>query len=72
MAKTCALLALLTLLSAVACTGGRRRQNPCPIDGQPPQWSGPRKGDSCEYFHYSIIEKKTHSWWVDCKLDSPK
>jgi len=41
-------------------------KNVCPIDGQPPEWSGQRKGDSCEYSHYSIIEKKTHSWWADC------
>jgi hypothetical protein len=41
-------------------------KNVCPIDGQAPEWSGQRKGHSCEYFHYSIVEKKTHSWWADC------
>ena len=41
-------------------------KNVCPIDGQPPEWSGQRRGKSCEYFHYSIVEKKTHSWWADC------
>jgi hypothetical protein len=41
-------------------------KNVCPIDGQPPAWSGQRRGNSCEYFHYSIVEKKTHSWWADC------
>jgi hypothetical protein len=36
-------------------------KNVCPIDEQPPEWSGERKGRSCEYFHYSVVEKKTHS-----------
>ena len=41
-------------------------KNVCPIDGQPPEWSGQQRGNSCEYFHYSIVEKKMHSWWADC------
>jgi hypothetical protein len=40
----------------------------CPIDGQPPQWRGQRSGNSCEFFHYSDVERKTHSWWADCEL----
>jgi hypothetical protein len=40
----------------------------CPIDGQPPQWRGRNNGNSCEFFHYSDLERKTHSWWADCEL----
>jgi len=49
--------------------GCDRRKNVCPIDGQPPQWSGRRNGQSCEYFHYSNMERKTHSWWAECGKD---
>jgi hypothetical protein len=54
-------------LILLACSGKASHKNVCPIDGQPPEWSGQRKGDWCEYSHYSIIEKKTHSWWADCR-----
>jgi len=56
-------LALAVIL--LGCSQAAHK-NVCPIDGQPPQWSGARNGQSCEYFHYSIVEKKTHSWWSDC------
>lgn len=29
-------------------------------------------GSSCEYSHYSVIEKKTHSWWADCSKNGPQ
>jgi hypothetical protein len=56
-------LALAVIL--LGCSQAAHK-NVCPIDGQPPQWSGARDGQSCEYFHYSNIEKKTHSWWSAC------
>jgi hypothetical protein len=56
---------LLIAVILMGCSEAGHK-NVCPIDGQPPQWSGPRNGHSCEYFHYSIVEKKTHSWWTDC------
>ncbi|MGA8618665.1 MAG: hypothetical protein WB660_09155 [Candidatus Sulfotelmatobacter sp.] len=70
-AKKHVLALALNLLSITACARGGRQQNVCPIDGQPPQWSGPRKRNSCEYFHYSIIEKKTHDWWAACEPEVP-
>ena len=70
-AKNCVLgLPLLVLLSLAACSQGHRQKNVCPIDGQLPQWSGARKGNSCEYFHYSIVEKRTHSWWAACEPEA--
>jgi hypothetical protein len=57
----------LIVLIASGCEKSYRAKNVCPIDGQPAQWSGARKGNSCEYSHYSIIEKKTHSWWAACE-----
>jgi hypothetical protein len=61
--KKAALAALALIL--LGCSEANRK-NVCPIDGQRPEWSGERKGSSCEYFHYSIVEKQTHSWWADC------
>jgi hypothetical protein len=60
---------LTLLLVFLVFTGCNSHNNVCPIDGQPPQWSGQRKGQSCEYFHYSDVERKTHSWWADCAQD---
>jgi hypothetical protein len=57
-------LALTVIL--LGCSETSHKKNVCPIDGQPPEWSGAQKEHSCEYFHYSIVEKKTHSWWADC------
>jgi len=54
------------ILATILFGCSRSRQNVCPIDGQPPEWTGARKGNSCEYFHYSIVEKKAHSWWNEC------
>jgi len=64
------LLAILGIfLTLAGCGKSQSRKNVCPIDGQPPQWAGQRKGNSCEYFHYSDIERHTHSWWADCEQD---
>ncbi len=57
------------LLVFLVIAGCDRRKNVCPIDGQPPEWVGRRNGQSCEYLHYSVVEKKTHSWWADCAKD---
>jgi len=54
------------ILIVLIGTGCNKQKNVCPIDGQPPQWVGQRKGSSCEYFHYNDVERQTHSWWADC------
>ena len=46
-------LIFLTTAGCNSCT------NVCPIDGQPPEGRWRRNGQACEYFHYSVIEKKT-------------
>lgn len=65
-------LLVLWSLSVAGCGEKHAGANVCPVDGQAPQWVGEQKGDSCEYFHYSDLERKTHSWWADCKLRSVK
>jgi hypothetical protein len=60
----------LFILTIAACRNNEAHRPACPIDGQPPQWSGPRNGQSCEYSHYSVVEKKTHSWWAKCGEDA--
>jgi hypothetical protein len=59
----------LSLVLTVLIAGCDGRKNVCPIDGQPAQGLWRRNGQSCEYFHYSVIEKKTHSWWAECSQD---
>ena len=62
---------LICVMSFLAgCSQKTTQKNICPIDGQPPQWSGAKNGRSCEYSHYSVVEKKTHSWWADCQPDA--
>ena len=56
----------LTMLTVQGCSKEHTPETRCPIDGQPSQGSGQRNGNSCEYSHYSVIEKRTHSWWADC------
>jgi hypothetical protein len=51
-----------------ACSSVDHSRTTCPIDGQPPQWRGKRNGNSCEFFHYSDVERKAHSWWGNCEL----
>jgi hypothetical protein len=63
--KAAFIAAILVFLFTTSC-GTSSARNACPIDGQPPQWKGGRKGNSCEYFHYSAIERQTHSWWAEC------
>ena len=62
-------IALLSLVTLAGCHKKQSTKNGCPIDGKQPKWSGGRKGNSCEYFHYSDTERHSHSWWADCKLD---
>ena len=52
--------------SLLIFAGFNSHKNICPIDGQPPQWVGQRKGQSCEYFHDNDIERQTYSWWAEC------
>ena len=40
--------------------------NNCPIDGQPANWSK-QEGNTCEYGHFSVIEKKAHTWSAACQ-----
>jgi hypothetical protein len=66
-------LSLLSLaLASLVMLACNKRQNACPIDGQPPEWVGQRNGQSCEYFHYSVTEKKAHSWWAECSLEKTR
>src|SRR5947209_1155033 len=49
---------LRPLHSYLSFSDARRTIRMPALDGQPPTWSGQRRGNSCEYFHYSIVEKK--------------
>jgi hypothetical protein len=60
------ILRLAVVLLFILTAGCNSHENVCPIDGQPPDGVWQRNGQSCEYFHYSIVEKKTHSWWAEC------
>jgi len=62
----------MIVMSATACKGERSRKNVCPIDGSPPEGSGKRNGNSCEYLDYNAVERQTHSWWAECDLTTPE
>jgi len=40
--------------------------NVCPIDGQVAEWSKRQGPKECEYGHFSIVEKTTHTWSANC------
>jgi hypothetical protein len=65
--KAFATIGILIAVVLLGCSE-ERAGTTCPIDGQPPQWRGQRSGNSCEFFHYSDVERKTHSWWAGCEL----
>jgi hypothetical protein len=68
MAKRVTFLAVVVISLAVSgCTKNEAVKNVCPIDGQSPEWVGQKNGKSCEFFHYSAIERHPHSWWADCQ-----
>src|ERR1700730_1045932 len=55
---------------------GTNSVNPqrCPIDGLPAEWraGGERFGSRsdhniCNYGHFSVVEKKAHTWWAPCQ-----
>jgi hypothetical protein len=40
--------------------------NICPIDGQVAEWSKRQGQRTCEYGHFSTVEKTTHTWQAAC------
>ena len=58
------------LIAVCGCGGRAEHKNVCPIDGQPPEWSKPIDAKSCEYFHFSTIERQTHSWTAPCEKNT--
>jgi hypothetical protein len=61
---------ILCFIAACGCGGKVERKNVCPIDGQPPEWSKPVDARNCEYFHFSSIERHTHSWTAPCEQNT--
>jgi hypothetical protein len=58
MAKKVTVLAVVLISLAVSgCTKNETVKNVCPIDGQAAEWVGQKNGKSCEFFHYSAIER---------------
>ena len=41
--------------------------NVCPVDRESPQWSKRIDAQTCEYFHFSDVERHTHSWAAPCE-----
>jgi hypothetical protein len=58
-------IALLLSLLATACS--KRSPSACPIDGLPAQVTKRLDYKSCEYSHFSAIERQNHSWVADCE-----
>jgi hypothetical protein len=76
MKRTVLLIALL--LGFATWLFARPFTVPCPIDGQPMQWTGQQQGtinhESCEYAHDAWVQdpgeltphKVKHTTWVSC------
>ena len=58
---------LLSLIAAGGCEKNTEHKNVCPIDGQAPEWSKQIDAQTCEYFHFSPIERRAHSWTAPCE-----
>ena len=56
---------LLSFLTISAC--GNKRPSSCPIDGSPAQATRRLDEKSCEYTHFSIVERNAHKWVADCE-----
>jgi hypothetical protein len=66
----------LLLVGLIIFRKGTNSINPqrCPIDGLPAEWQtgGERYGSRsdhniCNYGHFSVVEKKAHTWWAACQ-----
>jgi hypothetical protein len=56
---------LLLLLALSGC--GNKFPDSCPIDGAPAQFTKRLDEKSCEYTHFSAVERRTHNWVADCR-----
>jgi hypothetical protein len=59
---------LLFFLGATGCAKGTIGYAPsrCPIDGAPAEYSKRISANSCQYSHFSAVERQMHSWVADC------
>jgi hypothetical protein len=55
------------LLLAVLRRHGVRGPDYCPIDGKQAQWTKRRSDTSCDYGHFSNVEKTAHTWSGTCQ-----
>ena len=54
------------LLIALLRSHRQSRPNVCPIDGRAAEWTKPRDGVTCEYGHFSEMERTAHTWSARC------
>jgi hypothetical protein len=47
--------------------GGVRGPNLCPIEGHVAEWRSQRNATTCDYGHFSNIEKSAHRWSAACR-----
>ncbi len=56
---------LLFFLGATGCAKGYA-PNRCPVDGAPAEYSKRISANSCQYSHFSAVERQLHPWVADC------
>lgn len=56
---------IVFLLPLLATGCSKRSPSACPIDGLPAQVTKRLDEKSCEYSHFSVIERHTHTWVAD-------
>jgi hypothetical protein len=59
-------LGILMVFVVITGCAKRRVGNTCPIDGAPAEYSKRISKNSCQYFHFSAVERQMHSWVADC------
>ncbi len=59
-------LAIPLVFLVITGCAKRRTSNTYPIDGAPAEYSKRISANSCQYFHFSAVERQMHSWVGDC------
>jgi hypothetical protein len=57
---------MLGVLIVVAAWRAPHRLDRCPIDGHVADWTKQIDANSCEYGHFSAVERTFHTWSAAC------
>ena len=61
-----AVVVIVGLLLLIAVRLAPQRPDRCPIDGQVAEWTKRTGANSCDYGHFSAMERTIHKWSAAC------